>query len=131
MAESPLFGRVTVEFTRGPLVGRTLSARSEVKVKAFGGKVESTTALDETVTRSFEPGTIRIDMTFARDKLGMSQSEMLAHHDVIVTEVDFGRAHHIVDGFFTGDPEESAKSGDFSGLVLECGRRDYFVRSVG
>lgn len=118
------YGRVRLTFTAGPMAGAEWNVRGEVKAMATGGSISTTGNLNGTMSKSFEPKPVSIDVTFERPT-GFNQAVFLGDHDIIVEEVDLGVTHFVSNGTFEGDPEENSKSGDLSGLKIACAHRDY------
>lgn len=118
------YGRVRFTFTAGPMAGTEWNVRGEVKVMGTGGSISTTGNLNGSISKSFEPKPVTIDVTFERPA-GFNQAVFLGDHDIIVEEVDLKVTHFVSNATFEGDPEENSKSGDLSGLKVACAYRDY------
>lgn len=123
------FGGVTLVATAGPLVGRTIAVRGEVKIKSLGGKATIGTNLNGSIYREFEPGAVRFELTYERLQPSLSQADLLAEHDFILSEVDAGRTHYIRNAVLDGEGDDSAKSGEASGLAIVCAAADHDERA--
>lgn len=118
------YGRVRMTFTGGPMAGTEWNMRGEVKLMNLGGSIGTTGNLNGTMSKTFEPKPVTADITGERPA-NFTQAQFLGDHDVILEEVDLGVTHFFSNAALEGDPEQSAKSGDLSGLKIACAFRDY------
>ena len=119
------FGRVRLTFTSGPLAGQEWNVRGEVKIQGHGGSVTTQANTNGSISKAFEPKPVMMDVSFERRRIPLTQTQFLAEHGVIVEEVDFGRTHFATACHMEGDPEESTKSGDLTGIKFAMAHADY------
>ena len=119
------FGRVRLTFVTGPLAGREWNVRGEVKVQGAGGAVTTTANVNGTISKAFEPKAVMLDATFERYPTGLTREQFLGEHSVICEEVDLGVTHFLTAAHMEGEPDESTKSGDLSGVKFACAFADY------
>ena len=119
------FGESFLTATAGTLTGRRLSLRGEPKIKNLGGKLTPTANIDGTMAREFEPALVQIDVTFERPETPLSREDLLGFHDLVLTETLAGRVHYIMGASFGGEMDDSAKTGEISGLAIHCAKSNY------
>lgn len=118
-------GSATFAATAGPLTGRRFSLRGEPKIKNLGGKLDASANLDSTMAREFTPDLARFEVTFERPQKSLTREDLLAFHDIVLTETQAGRVHFILDATLVGEMDDSVKTGEISGLSIACASANY------